>query len=149
MRQFTLLGTLTLMALVLYTGCLASMPVKIKSAPSDGPAKVKELAGGVTLITDDKWDVEVIQASNTYPVVVDMYADWCGPCRKLSPILEEISHENKRVKFVKINTDDSTKGKALGVGGIPTLIVYKNGVEVKRLVGLRPKDALLSEFARL
>ncbi|MCG3151163.1 MAG: hypothetical protein GEEBNDBF_00434 [bacterium] len=136
-------------ALCFTSGCLASLPVKIKSAPSDAPAKVKELAGGVTLITDDKWDVEVIQASNTFPVVVDMYADWCGPCRKLSPILEEISHENKRVKFVKINTDDSSKGKSLGVGSIPTLIVYKNGTEVKRIVGLRPKDALVSEFASL
>lgn len=148
MRPIIVLSLLA--AMTLFSGCLASLPVKVKAgAGTDGPAKLKELPGGVTVITDDKWDLEVVQASNDFPVVVDMYADWCGPCRRLSPIIDEISKENRQVKFVKINTDNSQKAKSMGINAIPVLVVFKDGVEVKRLVGLMPKDELVAAFAAL
>lgn len=76
--------------------------------------------------------------------LVDFYADWCGPCQMLSPIIEEIANECDDVKVGKLNIDDARDiAIRYGVQSIPTLILFKDGEPVKTLVGYRPKDAIL------
>lgn len=77
-------------------------------------------------------------------VLLDFYADWCGPCRMVSPIVDEIAEENPQYLVGKINVDEETKLAAdFGVGSIPTLIVMKNGRIVEESVGARPKEQIL------
>lgn len=77
-------------------------------------------------------------------VLLDFYADWCGPCRMVSPIVDEIAEENPQYLVGKINEDEETKLAAdFGVGSIPTLIVMKNGRIVQESVGARPKEQIL------
>lgn len=77
-------------------------------------------------------------------VLLDFYADWCGPCRMVSPIVDEIAEENPQYLVGKINVDEETKLAAdFGVGSIPTLIVMKNGSIVQESVGARPKEQIL------
>ncbi len=76
--------------------------------------------------------------------VVDFYADWCGPCKMIGPILEEISSERDDVKIVKVNVDENRQiSMDEGIRNIPTLLILKDGVEVKRHVGFAPKPALI------
>lgn len=80
-------------------------------------------------------------------VLVDFYADWCGPCRMMAPILEAVSAERADIKVAKVNVDESSELAAkFGVMSIPTLVVLDDGEEIKRIVGARPKDALLKEI---
>lgn len=80
-------------------------------------------------------------------VLVDFYADWCGPCRMMAPILEAVSEERADLKVAKVNVDDCGELAArFGVMSIPTLVLLDGGEEIKRIVGARPKDALLAEI---
>ena len=80
-------------------------------------------------------------------VLVDFYADWCGPCRMMAPILEAVSEERADLKAAKVNVDESSELAAkFGVMSIPTLVLLNDGDEIKRIVGARPKDALLQEI---
>ncbi len=77
-------------------------------------------------------------------VFVDFYADWCGPCKMVSPLVEEISNEVKDVKFVKVNVDDNPEiAQRYGIMSIPALIAFKNGEVAGQTVGFQPKEALL------
>lgn len=79
--------------------------------------------------------------------LVDFYADWCGPCRMVSPIVDEIANERPDVAVGKVNVDDENAlAMRYGVMSIPTLIVFKNGKETARLVGARPKNVILAEL---
>jgi thioredoxin 1 len=93
-------------------------------------------------ITDQNFDSEVLQSS--VPVLVDFWATWCGPCRMIAPVVEELATENQgSVKVCKINIDDSPNTAAgLGVSSIPTLMIFKNGDVVERFVGVQPKKRL-------
>lgn len=73
-------------------------------------------------------------------VVVDFYADWCGPCKKISPILDKLSNQKNDVQFAKVNSDHSSLGKELGVSGLPTVIIYVDGKEANRFVGYKDES---------
>lgn len=80
-------------------------------------------------------------------VLVDFYADWCGPCKMLAPILEQISEENPEIKIIEVNVDEySDEAKNYNILSIPTLIFMENGKEKKRLVGLVSKEEILELF---
>lgn len=96
----------------------------------------------VLKITADNFKKEVLEESKT--VLIDFYAEWCGPCKMLAPVLEEIAKENTNTKFVKINVDDAQDlAMEYNVMSIPTLVVIKNGKEVNRVVGLVNKSELM------
>ena len=97
-------------------------------------------------VTDDTFEAEVLQA--TGPILVDFWAAWCGPCRMVAPVVQEIADEyDGRLKVAKMDVDfnPETPGQ-LGIRGIPTLILFKDGAEVQRLVGFRPKEAMVEEL---
>jgi thioredoxin 1 len=95
-------------------------------------------------VTDASFDQDVINASG--PVLVDFWAEWCGPCRMIAPALEEISNEmGERVTVAKLNIDDNPDAPSkYGVRGIPTMILFKNGQPAATKVGAAPKSALQS-----
>ena len=95
----------------------------------------------VIKVTGKTFENEVLNSSKT--VVADFNADWCGPCRMLAPVLDQLSEENKNVKFVAINVDDEGEiAMNYGISSIPCIIIFKNGKEVRRSVGFKPKAAL-------
>ena len=93
-------------------------------------------------VTDATFDAEVRQSD--IPVVVDFWAEWCGPCKMIGPALEELSNEMAgRVKIVKVNVDENPNSPAqMGVRGIPALFVFKNGQVVSNKAGAAPKAAI-------
>jgi thioredoxin 1 len=94
-------------------------------------------------ITKENFENEVMQSDK--PVLIDFWAAWCGPCRMVAPIIEEISEEVKTVKVCKVNVDEQPElAQAFKVMSIPTLAVVKGGKVVKTLVGARPKAGILS-----
>lgn len=95
-------------------------------------------------VTDDTFDEEVKKSD--IPVVVDFWAEWCGPCKQIGPSLEELSDEmNGKVKIVKVDMDSNPNMAAqLGVRGIPALFIFKDGEVVSNMNGARPKGALQS-----
>ncbi|WP_019633668.1 thioredoxin [Actinomadura atramentaria] len=98
-------------------------------------------------VTDADFDTEVLKSDK--PVLVDFWAEWCGPCRMIAPVLEDISKEHgEKLEIVKLNTDENpgTAGK-YGIMQIPNLLVFQNGEVVKQILGAKPKGALLRELA--
>ena len=91
------------------------------------------------VITKENFDSEVLKAEGT--VRVDFWATWCGPCRMLSPIVDEVASERPDVKVGKINVDEQPElAQQFGIMSIPTLLVFKNGEKVQESVGLIPKE---------
>ena len=99
-------------------------------------------------VTDANFETEVLK-SNT-PVLVDFWAPWCGPCRAVAPAVDAIANEFAgKVKVVKLNTDEEQQvAIKYGVGSIPTLMVFKNGEMVERVLGVRPKGELAAMVTR-
>lgn len=97
-------------------------------------------------VSDADFSREVLQSSQ--PVLVDFYADWCGPCRAIAPIVEEIAGElDGKLKVAKLDVDQNQQtAMQYGVQSIPTLLIFKNGKEAERLIGYMSKSKLLSKI---
>ncbi len=107
------------------------------------------MAGEVTELSEDNFEREVTRA--TTPVLVDLWAAWCGPCRMVAPMIEELAKAYQdKVKFGKLNVDDHPQvASRFRVMNIPTLILFKHGQEVDRVIGVMPKEELARRVERL
>ena len=103
------------------------------------------MAGSLSEVTDTNFQAEVLEADG--PVLVDFWAPWCGPCRVVAPVLEEIAAERENLRIVKLNIDDNQQTAArFQVLSIPTMILFKNGAPVKTVIGAYPKKRLEQEL---
>lgn len=116
------------------------------------PAFSSSASGGIgkpQIVTDATFPSDVIEASNSAPVLVDAWAEWCGPCRMIAPALDQLAAEsNGRYKIAKLNVDDNPRTSAqFSIRSIPTLLIFKHGKLVDQIIGAQPKQAIASRLA--
>lgn len=101
----------------------------------------------VNHIKEDQFEAEVLKSD--VPVLVDFYADWCGPCKMMAPLLAQVSDETENVKFAAIDVDEA-EGLAIkyGISSIPCMIYFKNGEEADRIVGAVPKQTIVDAISK-
>jgi thioredoxin 1 len=104
---------------------------------------------GLKQVTDSDFEEQVLNSPQ--PVLVDFWAAWCGPCQMIAPVVEQVAEEFKdALRVVKLDVDTNQRSAtSYGVQSIPTLLIFKDGKEVKRLVGFIPKDRLSGEVSRI
>ena len=103
------------------------------------------MAGALPDVTDNNFQAEVLESET--PVLVDFWAPWCGPCRVVGPVLEEIAAERDDLRIVKLNTDENPQtAAAFQVLSIPTMILFKGGEPAKKIIGAYPKRKLEAEL---
>ncbi len=103
------------------------------------------MAGSLNDVTDTNFQAEVLEADG--PVLVDFWAPWCGPCRVIAPILEEMAAERDDLRIVKLNIDENMETPAnFGILAIPTMILFKDGAEATRIQGQKPRKRLEAEL---
>ena len=116
------------------------LSIEIKNIRAEAP---KEINMSILKLDANNFEQSISQGK----AVVDFYADWCGPCRMLAPVIEEIAEERTDITVGKLNISDHPEVAAhFGVTSIPTLIFFSDGAEQKRIVGARPKKAILAEL---
>src|SRR5579875_277707 len=114
------------------------------------PAQIEEKMANVAAVNDANFQAEVLDASKTQPVMVDFWAEWCGPCRVLSPTVDAIATERAgKLKVVKMNVDENmnTPGR-YNIRGIPTLLIFKGGQVAEQIVGAVPKEHIEKALER-
>jgi thioredoxin 1 len=104
--------------------------------------------GKPQIVTDESFARDVIEASQTLPVLVDAWAAWCGPCRMIAPVLDQMAAEaNGRYKIAKLNVDENPQiSGQYGIRSIPTMLIFKNGQMVDQIVGAVPKQVIASRL---
>lgn len=127
-------------------------PERLRNGSAPVCGKCKEplpVSSGPVTVTDSSFAAEVEQSS--LPVLLDLWAEWCGPCHMIAPTVEQIANETAgRLKVGKLNIDQNPLTAArFGVKSIPTLLIFKSGREVDRIVGVQSKAAILSRLQRL
>ena len=106
--------------------------------------------GRPQIVTDDSFAREVIDASASKPVLVDAWAEWCGPCRMIAPALEQLAAEsNGRYKIAKLNVDENPRTAAqFNIRSIPTLLIFRDGRLVDQIIGVQPKQAIAARLEK-
>ena len=119
--------------------CGTKLPAVASNAPEGKPQTV----------SDDSFARDVVEASAHGPVLVDAWAEWCGPCRMIAPVLEQLAAESGgRYKIAKLNVDENPRTSAqFGIRSIPTMLIFKNGKLVDQIVGAVPKHAIAARLA--
>jgi thioredoxin 1 len=121
-------------------------------APTDATTNPVNTAttSNILAITDGNFEAEVLTASNTQPVMVDFWAEWCRPCHMLAPTVAEIAHDYAgKLKVTKLNVDEAMNSAGrYNIRGIPTLLVFKNGQVVEQIVGAVPKEQITKALER-
>ena len=117
--------------------------------PAGGDAGAKADDSKPLAVTDRTFAREVIEASNARPVLLDCWAAWCGPCRVIAPVLDELAAESAGLyRVAKLDVDANPQtAAALGIQSIPTLFIYKKGQQVERIVGAQPKQVIAARLA--
>lgn len=128
---------------VIFVGSLFAINRVLKKQEQNIDNKnIKEENMSVLEVMSDSFEEEVLKSEK--PVLVDFYADWCGPCKMLAPIVDAVAEENSDVKVCRINIDENEElAVKYGIMSIPTLVVIKNGEEVRRTVGVVGKEEIL------
>ena len=113
------------------------------------PAPAVAANGKPHTVTDDSFTRDVVEASSTRPVLVDAWAEWCGPCRMIAPVLDELAAEsNGRYTIAKLNVDENPRTAAqFKIRSIPTLLIFKNGKLVDLIMGAQPKQVIAARLA--
>jgi thioredoxin len=112
------------------------------------PSSTATSADKPQAVTDATFARDVVEASSSRPVLVDAWAEWCGPCRMIAPILDQLAAESDgRYKIAKLNVDDNPRVAAqFNIRSIPTLLIFKNGKLVDQLIGAQPKAAIAARL---
>jgi thioredoxin len=126
------------------TLALAHKPIcgKCGALLKDGDSKPRT-------VTDASFAIDVIEASAAKPVLVDAWAEWCGPCRMIAPVLEQLAAEAQgRYQIAKLNVDDNPRtASQFNIRSIPTLLIFKNAQLVDQIIGVQPKQAIAARLA--